>query len=864
MLRRSISALLLAIAVLFGGFEPASAAPISSAALLGSSVHIGAIAANKRRGTVVAPPPVTVAYDTSIGASVDANGFTSLPLHSGAHRYFVKPTGSDANTCTQAENPATPKATMNAGLSCITNGEGDQVLLAEGATFNEVMPYVGNHTKDGFSATYPTVISSYDPADPTNEAKIGMGHQRNARPLLIGNTHTDVNDGVISGGSFAYIAIKGLHFEPGNLADQSMQFRGDGNYLLFENNIYSHIGLSFDVATYPATPTTQKIIVRNNSFSSMWQDGGDGRTGGLYVSGYVNPTVEDNVFYHCGWNTASNRDFSGTDFNGDGTATPEFSAYLVAGGPNVLGHSYYIQTDTTGAIVRRNLSMEGAGDGGIARGDSTFTENLLIDNPAAMGLGGGPQYDIDRPNGVSFDASYNAILGTSVNGVYASHYIEWGINTTDGQPGSRVHHNLMVRSVDPAMSNTSGFSNNAAKNQPSYVEYDHNLIWNWVNQSVQAHSAFESCGAFAAQCHTAYDYNNWDGLALGTNTNSTATSFPNAFTAASLYAALGYADRNAFITYAINHPEAHIQRTARSLLFSGYGVAAPTDTTAPTLSAATATTTGSSTADISVTTNEANGILYYDVTTSATPPHPTQIKFGLLADGTAAAKAGSIAISSTGAKTANLSSLSPGTYYAHFVHEDTAGNKSSVASSASFTIASLAATWDSGHSSTDYTLSNGNLTATRSTVGSGWALVRASPTKANGTILITINSLGTGGAGSYVGFGLGDETANLGASPSGHSIGYAQGGGIAFAGANVDATAGSYAAGDVIKMVKSGANVSFFKQTGGTGSFVQQGATIDTSSPDYGLGTVLAGAVYPAVSNHNSSGAQFTIDASGW
>jgi hypothetical protein len=69
----------------------------------------------------------------------------------------------------------------------------------------------------------------------------------------------------------------------------------------------------------------------------------------------------------------------------------------------------------------------------------------------------------------------------------------------------------------------------------------------------------------------------------------------------------------------------------------------------------------------------------------------------------------------------------------------------------------VAATWDSGNSSTDYTLSGGNLIATRSTVGSGWALVRASPTKASGTVLITINSLGTGGAGSYLGFDLGDE-----------------------------------------------------------------------------------------------------------
>ncbi len=81
-----------------------------------------------------------------------------------------------------------------------------------------------------------------------------------------------------------------------------------------------------------------------------------------------------------------------------------------------------------------------------------------------------------------------------------------------------------------------------------------------------------SCGAFVAQCHTSYDFNNWDGSAQGTNTNSASTSFATPYTAAQLYAALGFADKTAFINYAINHPETHIQRTARSMLFTGYGM----------------------------------------------------------------------------------------------------------------------------------------------------------------------------------------------------------------------------------------------------------------------------------------------------
>jgi hypothetical protein len=69
-----------------------------------------------------------------------------------------------------------------------------------------------------------------------------------------------------------------------------------------------------------------------------------------------------------------------------------------------------------------------------------------------------------------------------------------------------------------------------------------------------------------------YANNFWDDASSGTNTNVSTRVFPNAYTAAQLYAALGYADKTSLMTYAVNHPEAHIQRTARSLLFAGYGM----------------------------------------------------------------------------------------------------------------------------------------------------------------------------------------------------------------------------------------------------------------------------------------------------
>jgi len=425
-------------------------------------------------------------------------------------------------------------------MACVANGEGDQVLLAEGTSYNQDIGWLAS--KQGYSATYPMVISSYDPADPANEAKYGRGDQRNARPVIT------ALQSQLGNGTYNYYAIKGLDFNPGNVASAGFGFIGKAGYTLIENNIFRYTGLTFDTADSPAPPTTQKLIVRNNSMYGMWNSGG--RSACVYVAGYVGPTVEDNVFYHCGWKIGANRDDDPS-----------------AGGATVFSHSYYLQTNTTGAIVRRNLSADGAGDGGIARGDSILTENLFIDNPAAIGLGGGPQYNIDRPTGVSFDASYNAIIGDA--DVTSSHPLGWAISTTNGMSGSRVHHNLIIRSRSVNGSSVQGFSNSASFALPSYAQYDHNLLYLWANSG---QTYWTQSDANAGYVHTAYDYNNWDGSAQGTNTNSASTSFATPYTAAQLYAALGFADKTAFINYAINHPETHIQRTARSMLFTGYGM----------------------------------------------------------------------------------------------------------------------------------------------------------------------------------------------------------------------------------------------------------------------------------------------------
>lgn len=137
------------------------------------------------------------------------------------------------------------------------------------------------------------------------------------------------------------------------------------------------------------------------------------------------------------------------------------------------------------------------------------------------------------------------------------------------------------------------------------------------------------------------------------------------------------------------------------------------DVTAPTLSSPTDTATAATTADVGVSTNEANGTLYCVVTTSATPPTAARVKLGQDNSGVAATYASSQVVSSTGAKTFSVTGLTASTAYtAHFMHEDANGNQSTVSSGNGFTTTSSSTALDPAKKNAGLTLSGDGLIAT--------------------------------------------------------------------------------------------------------------------------------------------------------
>lgn len=169
-----------------------------------------------------------------------------------------------------------------------------------------------------------------------------------------------------------------------------------------------------------------------------------------------------------------------------------------------------------------------------------------------------------------------------------------------------------------------------------------------------------------------------------------------------------------------------------------YQVAATVaDVTAPILTSPTGTTTGATTATGTVTTDEGNGTLYRLASTNATETAATVVAAAL-----------SQSVTTTGVQNVTFSGLSPSTvYYAHYVQDDAALNRSARVSSASFTTDSVDVTAPTLTSPTAVSISNVAMTGTVST------------DEANGTLYIVATTSATPPSATQIRAGQNDTGA---------------------------------------------------------------------------------------------------------
>ena len=128
-----------------------------------------------------------------------------------------------------------------------------------------------------------------------------------------------------------------------------------------------------------------------------------------------------------------------------------------------------------------------------------------------------------------------------------------------------------------------------------------------------------------------------------------------------------------------------VRQTRSSVLIDTSNIETVTitgDITGPVLSNPVDTAVTGTTGSGSVDTNEADGTLYWVVSSSATAPSAAQVKAGQTHTGAAATDSGSQAVTATGTQSISggFTMTAGATFYAHYMHEDGDGNQSSVVS----------------------------------------------------------------------------------------------------------------------------------------------------------------------------------------
>lgn len=499
--------------------------------------------------------PTLSSYDTSIGLSV-TNGFADLTKRAPARYIYVGNGGNDTNDgLTHATRRLTITGTSGAH-SLVTNGQGDQILIAEGSTFTDLLS--ANNAfrfSTGFSAAYPLVVQSYDPADPTNAAKFGKATTN--RPVLTAANHTILCDGVNN------LVFRGIKFDAGNIANGvSLAFIGAISNCLIENCIFAYGGCSYDWQSSSPGPNH---IFRRCSFYGVW---GVGNVQSLYLANASNNTVEDCLFYHSGWKIGG----LGRDDVNEGTTA--------------LRHAVYPAVNCD-LLARRNLFLDPSATGLSVRGGLVAYDNLFMKCPIAVGQGVESYNTHFRPTGVDVEVYNNAIfIATAI--VTGGPVAGWGIVVNGTRTGSSAHHNLVAHSRSPIVggytalrthSDISDDPDPGGVTLTTTFTYNNNRVIKWDDSALSnmdMTGTNNATGIFVTYTNNVMDVipvSPFFGRPITTsgNTSNSGLTYTNEYTSVdALAAALGYTDEVTWIAAFKDRPDLNWTAVARTKLGVGY------------------------------------------------------------------------------------------------------------------------------------------------------------------------------------------------------------------------------------------------------------------------------------------------------
>lgn len=336
-------------------------------------------------------------YDTRFGTATDANGWITFGLNGSNKRIWLDSVnGNDANNGLTA---ATAKATWAAATALWLGGgwvSGDQLMVAGGQS--QTYTDTGATTwaaKGGISATYPTVVQSYDSTDPSNAAKYGALTGAKMPSLSIsssGQTLVDLNANISSN-----FAVKGIEFNgTGGLGTNATGFINFHSNLAYQNCRFKEAGAGFDSSTGSRISNTHfsKCSFWLMYCSSTAGGGAIGNCQAIYLGNIDSAYVQDNVFAHCGWARTAAR--------GDAASS---------GGPTQFSHAHYYHASGINGRFDRNVYVDTAHDGLNIRGSAAATCIVTLDEPLPGKIGGFSSSDSEAPSGVTITVDDWLIMG---------------------------------------------------------------------------------------------------------------------------------------------------------------------------------------------------------------------------------------------------------------------------------------------------------------------------------------------------------------------------------------------------------------------------------------------------------------------
>jgi hypothetical protein len=404
---------------LLGGlFAPVAAVPLVKPAL---ALAANSVAAPLGLSTGT-PGQLPIATRNQGMGATDGSGFVmKFPLQKGAMQmwvdtqhgsaaynglspypgYMLNGTGPNQQINASGRGPANrnygPKRSYADAMNAIpatSEGVGHQFFFAEGQTFvlDNLVRWAYTYYGDG--AIYPVCFQSFDPADPLNASKHGRAGTagRGARPIWVVGTGAWPEHPV--GGTFDYggWVFRGLEWRA--IGDgQYCTWGGQNNNMLFENMVFNNVQLTLESDISLSSGYSSNNIVRLCASYGQYDTQGSHICG--IFSAFTNLTVEDCVFWHCGWKVGVSRD------------TP-----VSAGGPDIYKHCVYLDNHRgTTSTVRRNVIVDGSAGGLSLRGNHLCHHNVIIDCPTPDIKSGGSGSDSESPAGVTQQAFCQLVMG---------------------------------------------------------------------------------------------------------------------------------------------------------------------------------------------------------------------------------------------------------------------------------------------------------------------------------------------------------------------------------------------------------------------------------------------------------------------